>query len=501
MNSIMSGALPNHYPFRGTTHVMSNSSSRPSSSACLTPTSPQSPFDFIDRIPSKEVELSNETLGSGSFGTVFKGRWRGKKVAVKQFKTREERDSFLVEVKQLSCVKHPNIVVLYGAITLPDTAYLIMEYSEGGSLSNLLHECKKQEYDLRHACSWAKQTARGVAYLHGIRPKPIMHRDLKPANLLLFQRGRILKICDFGTACDVKTQMTNNTGSPSYMAPEVFATSSYLESGDVFSWGIIFWEILVRLHPYNQPYSNPFQILWSVNQGARPTEIDHCPKHIWNLITRSWDKDPKKRPSMQFIAEEMHLIYQLVDGSCNNQRRTPDGVDKARHQDHQAGRCDNNSSSSNIIRSPDQIQQWTTTSISPSPQPQTSSHYYHNNNHHQSHQLLSREHSIQDETLRAIRTKALKHRIETLQESSKRLEEGSKCDKMDKDVSFTEFEKLKVELKIRRRYMSTLNSQQHKQQQQQHHPQQHHHPQQQQQQQHHPQQQHPQQQQQPPQYL
>lgn len=240
-------------------------------------------------------------------------------MAVKQFKTREEIDSFLIEVKQLSCVKHPNIVTLYGASTLSDTAYLIMEYAEGGSLNHLLHECKQQEYDLRHACSWAMQTARGVAYLHGIRPKPIMHRDLKPANLLLFNRGKILKICDFGTACAVKTQMTNNTGSASYMAPEVFSTSSYLESGDVFSWSIIFWEILARRQPYSQQYSNPYQILWRVKQaGVRPTEFEDCPPIIWNLITSSWHKDPKTRPSMREVADKMELISSLTERPTRN---------------------------------------------------------------------------------------------------------------------------------------------------------------------------------------
>lgn len=269
---------------------------------------------FIHRIPLRELTLSRETLGSGSFGTVFKGRWRGRAVAVKQFKTQEEINSFMVEVKQLSCVKHENIVTLYGTSSLADTAYLIMEYAEGGSLNHLLHECKQQNYDLRHACIWALQAARGVAYLHGMRPKPIMHRDLKPANLLLFSRGRVLKICDFGTACAIKTQMTNNTGSASYMAPEVFATSSYLESGDVFSWSIIFWEILARMHPYSQhTYSNPYQILWRVKQdGIRPAVIESCPVIIWTLITRSWHKDPKQRPSMQAVSDEMELIYKLT---------------------------------------------------------------------------------------------------------------------------------------------------------------------------------------------
>lgn len=269
-----------------------------------------------DRIPARELTISSETLGSGSFGTVYKGTWRGKIVAVKQFRTREEIDSFLVEVEKLSCVKHTNIVTLYQAYKLVDTGYLVMEYAEGGSLNHLLHENRQQKYDLRHACSWAKQTARGVAYLHSFKPKPIMHRDLKPANLLLFNRGSLLKICDFGTACTVKTQMTNNTGSASYMAPEVFATSNYLESGDVFSWSIIFWEILARRHPYSQQYSNPYQILWRVKQeGARPNELESCPKIIWKLITRSWNKDPQKRPTMAHISKEMETILSLTEQS------------------------------------------------------------------------------------------------------------------------------------------------------------------------------------------
>lgn len=288
------------------------------------PSTPISPLNFTERIPFNELKLSSETLGSGSFGTVFKGSWGKRNVAVKQFRTREEIDSFLVELKQLSNVKHPNIVTLYGASTFSDSAYLIMEYAEGGSLNYLLHENKQQEYDLRHACIWAAQTAKGVAYLHGIRPKPIMHRDLKPANLLLFSRGKILKICDFGTACTVKTQMTNNTGSASYMAPEVFATSSYLESGDVFSWSIIFWEILARTPPYSQQYSNPYQILWRVKQeGTRPNALENCPDIIWDLITICWDTDPKKRPSMRDVGEEMEIICSLTYRSSQNIKTLP----------------------------------------------------------------------------------------------------------------------------------------------------------------------------------
>lgn len=70
--------------------------------------------------------------------------------------------------------------------------------------------------------SWCWQCAKGVAYLHGMQPKPLIHRDLKPPNLLLVDGGTKLKICDFGTACDKQTYMTNSKGSAAWMAPEVF---------------------------------------------------------------------------------------------------------------------------------------------------------------------------------------------------------------------------------------------------------------------------------------
>lgn len=109
----------------------------------------------------------------------------------------------------------------------------------------VLHCKPEPQYNLGHAVSWTLQCAEGVAYLHCMKPKPLIHRysnilafqimrqvlnfiiiicfsDLKPPNLLLVNEGKTLKICDFGTACDKKTYMTNNKGSAAWMAPEVF---------------------------------------------------------------------------------------------------------------------------------------------------------------------------------------------------------------------------------------------------------------------------------------
>ncbi|CAG9864545.1 unnamed protein product [Phyllotreta striolata] len=72
-----------------------------------------------------------------------------------------------------------------------------------------------------------------------MQPKPLIHRNLKGPNLMLINGGVNLKICDFGTAADKNTYMTNNKGSAAWMAPEVFSSSTYTEKCDVFSWGII----------------------------------------------------------------------------------------------------------------------------------------------------------------------------------------------------------------------------------------------------------------------
>lgn len=432
------------------------------------PLTPTSPIDFADSIPIEELRLSNQTLGSGSFGTVFKGKWKKHIVAVKQFKTRQEIDSFLVEVKQLSCVNHPNIVKLYGASSATDTAYLVMEYAEGGSLNHLLHECKPQEYDLRHACSWAWQTAKGVAYLHGIRPKPIMHRDLKPANLLLFSRGKVIKICDFGTACTVKTQMTNNTGSASYMAPEVFATSSYLESADVFSWSIIFWEILARRHPYSQQYSNPYQILWRVKQeGTRPKELDGCPSIIWNLITKSWNKDPKMRPSMKAVADEMETIYSLtytkstlvVDANDINHIQQP----KSPHR-HQLFPI-----SSPII---DHNQSFKFSSRLN--QQQQLDYHHHQHHHHHRMDSTSMDIDSQESTNgnRSMSTEAKRESyreyrvalcsLKLLQRRAQELEESANCDKrvtaLDLVKEFEELKRITNEMKRQKSKYSLFNT-------------------------------------------
>ncbi|XP_016144017.1 mitogen-activated protein kinase kinase kinase 7-like isoform X1 [Sinocyclocheilus rhinocerous] len=268
------------------------------------------PFEEIDYA---DIEVE-EVVGRGAFGVVCKAKWKGRDVAIKTIESESERNAFFVELRQLSRVNHPNIVKLYGSCSNP--VCLVMEYAEGGSLYNVLHGAEPlPHYTASHAMSWCLQCSQGVSYLHGMKPKALIHRDLKPPNLLLVAGGTVLKICDFGTACDIQTHMTNNKGSAAWMAPEVFEGSNYSEKCDVFSWGIILWEVITRRKPFDEIGGPAFRIMWAVHRGTRPPLIKNLPKPIESLMTRCWSKDPSQRPSMEEIVKIMSHLMRYFPGS------------------------------------------------------------------------------------------------------------------------------------------------------------------------------------------
>uniref|UniRef100_A0A671P069 Mitogen-activated protein kinase kinase kinase 7 n=1 Tax=Sinocyclocheilus anshuiensis TaxID=1608454 RepID=A0A671P069_9TELE len=279
-------------------------------SAEMLETPPVYPFEEIDYA---DIEVE-EVVGRGAFGVVCKAKWKGRDVAIKTIESESERNAFFVELRQLSRVNHANIVKLYGSCSNP--VCLVMEYAEGGSLYNVLHGAEPlPHYTASHAMSWCVQCSQGVSYLHGMKPKALIHRDLKPPNLLLVAGGTVLKICDFGTACDIQTHMTNNKGSAAWMAPEVFEGSNYSEKCDVFSWGIILWEVITRRKPFDEIGGPAFRIMWAVHRGTRPPLIKNLPKPIESLMTRCWSKDPSQRPSMEEIVKIMSHLMRYFPGS------------------------------------------------------------------------------------------------------------------------------------------------------------------------------------------
>ncbi|KTG37944.1 hypothetical protein cypCar_00029611 [Cyprinus carpio] len=233
------------------------------------------PFEEIDY---DDIEVE-EVVGRGAFGVVRKAKWKGRDVAIKTIESESERNAFFVELRQLSRVNHANIVKLYGSCS--DPVCLVMEYAEGGSLYNVLHGAEPlPHYTASHAMSWCLQCSQGVSYLHGMKPKALIHRDLKPPNLLLVAGG-----------------------------------SNYSEKCDVFSWGIILWEVITRRKPFDEIGGPAFRIMWAVHRGTRPPLIKNLPKPIESLMTRCWSKDPSQRPSMEEIVKIMSHLMRFFPGS------------------------------------------------------------------------------------------------------------------------------------------------------------------------------------------
>uniref|UniRef100_A0A6I8NB41 mitogen-activated protein kinase kinase kinase n=1 Tax=Ornithorhynchus anatinus TaxID=9258 RepID=A0A6I8NB41_ORNAN len=210
----------------------------------LTPGAGPGPPDLPPEIPFQELRLE-EMIGVGGFGKVYRARWRGEEVAVKAARPDPEQDPRAAaeqvrrEARLFGALRHPNIIALRGACLRPPNLCLVMEYARGGPLSRALAGRRVPPHVL---VNWAVQVARGMAYLHGGAPVPIIHRDLKSINILILEKienndlsDKVLKITDFGLAREWhKTTKMSAAGTYAWMAPEVIRLSLFSKSSDVW---------------------------------------------------------------------------------------------------------------------------------------------------------------------------------------------------------------------------------------------------------------------------
>ncbi|KAI9918516.1 hypothetical protein PsorP6_011968 [Peronosclerospora sorghi] len=145
----------------------------------------------------------------------------------------------------MSCLHHPNICMLLGACLVPETRALVIELVEQGLLWAVLRTRQQQLTDEMRP-QFLFDTARGMSYRHQFE-LPILHRDMKSPNLLV-ERDFSIKISDFGLS-RVKAQI-QNCGTVQWMEPEVLGNRKYTEKADVFSFGIVVWEIFTGQCPY-----------------------------------------------------------------------------------------------------------------------------------------------------------------------------------------------------------------------------------------------------------
>ncbi|GAV68942.1 Pkinase_Tyr domain-containing protein/EDR1 domain-containing protein [Cephalotus follicularis] len=267
-------------------------------------------------IPWEEITLG-ERIGLGSYGEVYRGDWHGTEVAVKKFLdqdfTGELLEEFVSEVRIMKRLRHPNVVLFMGAVTRAPNLSIVTEFLHRGSLYRLIHRPNNQ-LDERRRLRMALDAARGMNYLHNCTPV-IVHRDLKSPNLLV-DKNWIVKVCDFGLS-----RMKNSTflstrstaGTAEWMAPEVLRNEPSDEKCDVFSFGVILWELSTLQQPWWG--MNPMQVVGAVGFQHRRLDIpDNMDPAIADIIRKCWQTDPRLRPSFAEIMAALKPLQKPIVG-------------------------------------------------------------------------------------------------------------------------------------------------------------------------------------------
>ncbi|CAN1270963.1 Serine/threonine-protein kinase STY13 [Linum perenne] len=242
-----------------------------------------------------EIDLGKldirHVIAHGTYGTVYRGNYDGQDVAGASMGT--------------SNLKIPNSND--GNNSIPSRACcVVVEYLPGGTLKKFLIRNRRKKLAFKVVIQLALDLSRGLNYLHS---KKIVHRDVKTENMLLDSQ-RTLKIADFGVA-RVEAQnprdMTGETGTLGYMAPEVLDGKPYNRKCDVYSFGICLWEIYCCDMPY--PDLSFAEISSAVvRQNLRPDIPRCCPSSVASIMKRCWDAQPDKRPEMDEVVRLLEAI-------------------------------------------------------------------------------------------------------------------------------------------------------------------------------------------------
>ena len=318
-----------------------------------TEVSSRKPSDLVnisecDLIQFSDIELV-KTIGEGSYGLVWLGRYLQTTVAVKvlthdtkramgfQSNDKEPSEGALLalwkEASIMAALRHPNCVQYLGCCLDPPS--LVMEYCSRKSVDTILKEARNdpkvaKQLDWVHLLGIAADAAKGMLYLHSRFP-PIIHRDLKSPNLLVDGLWHV-KVSDFNLSrameqdsCVSSVQITN----PRWLAPEVLKGGQGGKASDVYSFGVVLWELMTWKLPWGEE-SNPFSIINTVTEGKQLPIPDSrnlpggelpCYKEYVNLMTSCWNMNPNQRPKMEEIAQDLrNMLTDLVRGKILSAR-------------------------------------------------------------------------------------------------------------------------------------------------------------------------------------
>uniref|UniRef100_A0A674BYB5 Mitogen-activated protein kinase kinase kinase n=1 Tax=Salmo trutta TaxID=8032 RepID=A0A674BYB5_SALTR len=240
-------------------------------------------------------------VGSGAQGAVFLGKLHGQEVAVKKVRDIKETD-----IRHLRKLKHPNIITFKGICTQAPCYCILMEYCAQGQLYEVLRAGRKITPSL--LIDWAMGIAGGMNYLHLHK---IIHRDLKSPNMLITYDDAV-KISDFGTSKEMSDKSTKMSfaGTVAWMAPEVIRNEPVSEKVDIWSFGVVLWEMLTGEVPYKDVDSSA--IIWGVGNNSLNLPVpESCPDGFKILLRQCWSCKPRNRPSFRQIL--LHLDIASAD--------------------------------------------------------------------------------------------------------------------------------------------------------------------------------------------
>ena len=272
-------------------------------------------FEFIPIVESSELNLTREEeylLGEGGFGKVYKGKWNGTDVAVKEIRTqlrnRSQQESLIKnEVGIHARIRHPNIVQIMCISYTQKSVLLVSEFVDGCDLETAIFD--KVECLIGKEGCYGRQICQGVAYLHGRNPQ-IIHQDIKPSNVLINPKGETAKLCDLGLSklklvgAATTTCASSVPGTLMYMAPEGMLNRKTYVQSDIWALGCTLLELITKEEVWNTVKENdPAEY---ITEQMKLLKIPHAAKElppVYEPLKKCFDYDRLKRPSALELIE------------------------------------------------------------------------------------------------------------------------------------------------------------------------------------------------------
>ncbi|XP_055377789.1 uncharacterized protein LOC129609706 [Condylostylus longicornis] len=278
--------------------------------------------------PKKEEPIGNKTktqwhissfdigakLGRGKFGNVYSAREKETRFVValkvlykKQIQETNVEHQVRREIEIQSHLKHPNILRLFGYFHDATRIYLILEYAPKGTLYDALKEQPEKRFDEKTTAGYINSLSSALLYLH---ERNVIHRDIKPENLLLGHKGE-LKIADFGWSVhEPHSQRTTLCGTLDYLPPEMVKGEPHSKAVDIWSLGVLMYELLVGQAPFlATQHAVTYNLIVKVNYKL-PTFVSKAAAH---LIERLLVQDPNRRMPLDRVMAHPWITMNVIN--------------------------------------------------------------------------------------------------------------------------------------------------------------------------------------------